>query len=702
MIPRLSTRALPWLPALVLLGLGGLGGLLVGCASRPRTAQNLSGDTPGDLPRDFPVMAVPDLENRAILLLLADQRTYDPLSVQQVLRGGPEIRAELATTLGRIPGVSSLMSLQGLLIDDDPRVRRAAAFGLGVLKDKGGIPALLKVVAGPDRETAVLAVEALGKIGAPVTDVAETLLPLPEAERWARLVPHLFRFKEEARLPLAEHALALPDRELHARAAFALARDPLPDAAPLLRPLLADPDPQIRDWAARGLGDVGDASDLPRLRPLLDGTQAGPLIQALRSALRLIAGRKGTAAAPPPTEWEPRLAELCVDPRPGVRVTALEAAGAWKASERLGAVLARAADPAAHNGPRERGTALVALAKARYPRADALVEAAAKAPEPDVRAHAAEAAVLLGEGEEILPRLSHDASPLVREAVLTARLGAVAVDTTDPKDDTAAFLAKIGLSDPDEGVRATALDWLVNHPRLPVEVLRPALADAMRDESIESGLSAIRALVARAQAEAKERGTIIELLEKGATDLKYVLRRECIASLIRLGRPVPELAMVEPDKPAAVYRDIVQRTRKSRRVEVQTSKGAFRLRLACPEAPLTCLNFLNLAQHGFFDGRTFHRVVPDFVVQTGDPRGDGFGGPGYTIRDEINRRRYTRGAVGMALAGPDTGGSQFFVTLSPQPHLDGGYTVFGEVESGLDVLDRIEAGDKVEKVVELP
>jgi cyclophilin family peptidyl-prolyl cis-trans isomerase len=94
--------------------------------------------------------------------------------------------------------------------------------------------------------------------------------------------------------------------------------------------------------------------------------------------------------------------------------------------------------------------------------------------------------------------------------------------------------------------------------------------------------------------------------------------------------------------------------------------------------------------------------VPDFVVQGGDPRGDGFGGPGYTIRDEINRLRYGRGTVGMALAGPDTGGSQFFITLSPQPHLDGGYTVFGEVESGLDVLDKIEAGDRIEKVVELP
>ncbi|HZF08924.1 MAG TPA: peptidylprolyl isomerase [Thermoanaerobaculia bacterium] len=662
--------------------------LLAGCAAgtpSPRTAP------------DLPVMAVPDLENRAILLLLSDQKIYDPLSVRQVLRGGPELRAALALTLGRIPDPRSRTSLEGLLLDDDPRVRRAAAFALGVRKDRAAAPALLVAVAGADRETGVLAVEALGKLGARVTDVAEKLLPLPEAERWARLVPHLFRFKEDGKIPLAEHALALPDRELHARAAYALARDPFPEAAPLLRPLLADPDPQVRDWAARGLGDVGDASDLPRLRPLLDDAEPGPTIQALRAAERLIDGRKGgrPEAAPPPADWEPRLAALCADPRPGVRVTALEAAGSWKPSDRLGAVLVETATRGTgQGGVRARGTAVVALAKAGYPKAGELATQAAKAAEPDVRARAAEAAALLG-AAALLQTLGEDKSPQVREAVLTSRLAAA-----DAK--AAAEVAHGGLADADAGVRATALDWLTAHPVLPIEVLRPALGDALHDSTIESGLSALKALVARAEAEARERGAITEILEKGATDLKYVLRREAMNGLARLGRPVSTLAPVEPDKPADAYREIVQRTSRPRRVEVRTSKGSLRLRLACPEAPLTCLNFLTLASQGFFDGLLFHRVVPDFVVQGGDPRGDGFGGPDYTIRDEINPLRYKRGMVGMALAGPDTGGSQFFITLSPQPYLDGGYTIFGEVEQGLDVLDRIEAGDRIEKVVELP
>ena len=105
--------------------------------------------------------------------------------------------------------------------------------------------------------------------------------------------------------------------------------------------------------------------------------------------------------------------------------------------------------------------------------------------------------------------------------------------------------------------------------------------------------------------------------------------------------------------------------------------------------------FVALARKNYFDGIAFHRVVPNFVVQGGDPRGDGNGGPGYQIRCEINTAPYARGAVGMALSGKDTGGSQFFVTHSPQPHLDGGYTVFARVTAGMDVVDRLARGDRI-------
>jgi len=181
-----------------------------------------------------------------------------------------------------------------------------------------------------------------------------------------------------------------------------------------------------------------------------------------------------------------------------------------------------------------------------------------------------------------------------------------------------------------------------------------------------------------------------------------VVRREAGARLAALGRTAPPLGAAEAGRTLDDYRQIVERTRRPRTVEVRTTKGAFRLRLACPQAPLTCLNFLQLAGQGFYNGLTFHRVVADFVVQGGDPRGDGTGGPGYDLRDEINRLRYVRGTAGMALSGPDTGGSQFFVVLSEQPHLDGGYTAFGQVVAGLEVLDAIVPGDRIEAVTEVP
>jgi cyclophilin family peptidyl-prolyl cis-trans isomerase len=131
---------------------------------------------------------------------------------------------------------------------------------------------------------------------------------------------------------------------------------------------------------------------------------------------------------------------------------------------------------------------------------------------------------------------------------------------------------------------------------------------------------------------------------------------------------------------------------------IETDRGVVELTLYALDAPLTVHNFVTLARRGYFDGQRFHRVVPNFVVQGGDPRGDGNGGPGYAIRDEMNRRRYGRGTLGMALSGPNTGGSQFFVTHSPQPHLDGSYTVFGQLLAGGDVLDRIVQGDRIVRI----
>jgi peptidyl-prolyl cis-trans isomerase B (cyclophilin B) len=123
------------------------------------------------------------------------------------------------------------------------------------------------------------------------------------------------------------------------------------------------------------------------------------------------------------------------------------------------------------------------------------------------------------------------------------------------------------------------------------------------------------------------------------------------------------------------------------------------------DAPKTVENFVTLAQKGFYDGLTFHRVEPGFVVQGGDPQGNGMGGPGYKIKAEFNKQKHVRGAVAMARSNdPDSAGSQFYIVLAPANFLDGKYTVFGMVTSGMDVVDKVRVGDKMKsvKIVDAP
>ena len=133
---------------------------------------------------------------------------------------------------------------------------------------------------------------------------------------------------------------------------------------------------------------------------------------------------------------------------------------------------------------------------------------------------------------------------------------------------------------------------------------------------------------------------------------------------------------------------------------METERGTLALELYDEEAPGTVANFEKLANSGFYDGLAFHRVIPNFVVQGGCPRGDGTGGPGYTIPCETkgNPHKHERGSLSMAHAGKDTGGSQFFICHAPQPHLDGVHTVFGKVTSDAGVVDAIRKGDAIVKV----
>ncbi len=139
---------------------------------------------------------------------------------------------------------------------------------------------------------------------------------------------------------------------------------------------------------------------------------------------------------------------------------------------------------------------------------------------------------------------------------------------------------------------------------------------------------------------------------------------------------------------------------KSYSATMETNKGSIELELFAEHAPVTVNNFVFLSREGYYDGVSFHRVIPNFVIQGGDPTGTGGGGPGYTFKDEFegNPHKHGTGYLSMANRGPGTNGSQFFITHAPQPHLDGKHTVFGKVTNGMDVVNSIRQGDKMTTV----
>jgi len=192
-----------------------------------------------------------------------------------------------------------------------------------------------------------------------------------------------------------------------------------------------------------------------------------------------------------------------------------------------------------------------------------------------------------------------------------------------------------------------------------------------------------------------------ELLVTGVLDPEYVIRRRA-SELYSEKYNRDRSSMVTPAETRITERRLKNTFADSTfrpTALIQTSRGDIEVELLFETAPLTVLNFIDLAKQGFYDGLIFHRVVPNFVIQGGCPRADGWGGPSYFIRCEYSDVPFERGTVGIATSGRDTGGSQFFITHSPQPHLDGRYTVFGQVLSGMDVVDQIVVGDLIQKII---
>jgi len=252
------------------------------------------------------------------------------------------------------------------------------------------------------------------------------------------------------------------------------------------------------------------------------------------------------------------------------------------------------------------------------------------------------------------------------------------------------------LKESDVVVRETAARLLgETKPAAAVQALRDAYTTGIADAAYGARLAAIEALAGYGTPEATEP------VRTALTDKEWAVRLR-VAELLAKQDPAADHRLAirpAPGTPSASYEERgLASPDVSPHAFIETARGTIEFELSVIDAPQTARNFVALARKGFFNGLQVHRVVPNFVVQDGDPRGDGEGGPGYTIRDELNDRPFLRGTVGMALSHHDDGGSQFFITHSPQPHLDARYTVFGQVVNGIDVVDRIQVGDVIQRI----
>jgi cyclophilin family peptidyl-prolyl cis-trans isomerase/HEAT repeat protein len=612
--------------------------------------------------------------------------------------GDPRVRRRAALALGRVRSAAGAALLVPALDDADPDVRGMAAFALGLVGERSAEGALAPLLSDVSPRVRGRAAEALGLIGATESAAAigqmvagyATSAPVaaiepddesdpvaPEAEAFKLGLFALVRLK--AYEPMAAAVLAGGEPvTAWWPVAYALQRVEDPRAAPALLRLLGSNGRYTRAFAARGLGTLKAASAVQPLVALLDPS-ARTGLELMVASVRAL-GALGAADAVPALS---RLAGTS-SVHPNIRLEAVKALGAIGATDGLPTVQ----DSWTDEWPALRAAALRAAAAIDQESFAAVL--AGMEPDRHWQVRAALADTLGSFPADLatdrLRSMLQDDDKRVIPAVLSAlaRLKA---------SDVGRILVE-RLDDPDFVVRATAARELGTlRPAGGAEALRKAYTTALADSAYTARASALEALAAYG---AEAVPTIAQALE----DKDWAVRVRAAELLAKIDAGADRSIIAPPPgSPIAPYDDpgLVGPVN-SPHVFIDTAYGTIEFELAVLDAPQTTRNFIELARKGFFNGLEVHRVEANFVVQDGDPRGDGEGGPGYSIRDELNMRPYLRGTVGMALDWRDTGGSQFFITHSPQPHLDARYTAFGHVVAGMDVVDRIKPGDVIQRI----
>jgi cyclophilin family peptidyl-prolyl cis-trans isomerase/HEAT repeat protein len=717
---------------------GLLGGLLLLCAAlaaaedSPPSALSFPGRQAGDA--------------AISILRLEDRREFGGELLALLSSDDPVTRGRAAVAAGRIGDPRAIDPLSALTRDRDPLVRACAAFALGEIEDSAAAVPLALLLRG-DAERAphvrALAVEGLGKLKAArfaplcvtaLSDASDEVRGAAALASWqiqaASAYGDLIRLARNSSDDLRWKASYALMRMLGAAAP---GRTPIPGGVEFSEEARAqihaalversrDPDFRCRLAAVRGLGSFSDEGTRAILHSALSDADWRVRVEAVRA---LTPPRpEGAEPSPGRAIDASTLRPALGDQNPNVRISAMEALAR---TEVVGGATAELETLLADRdlSDREREVASVALA-ARWKSeigtatpagaesiATAITNLGRLLTENTAWSIRATAAEVLDPGNPtglaLLDRLLHD-DPRVAKTAVEPVLKQKAASRPAGQNT----LAAIGSS----------LDWLLASPDPVLRAITIETAGSLVGDSIDAASGtewvallkrqwdisrsdrvddAALAIVGQTERLLVDPG-VKEILRDAASSGDPQVRREARRILVAKGLEAASSRSepIETGRSREEYASILRWAEKDHQVEIRTSRGIVRIRLFARDAPLTCWNFVRLADSGFYDRGRWHRIVPDFVAQDGCPRGDGYGGPGYTIRCEINEKRFVTGAVGMALSGKDTGGSQFFICHSPQPHLDGRYTVFGQVVDGMDVVDRLIQNDPIETVRPVP
>jgi len=610
----------------------------------------------------------------------------------------PNIRSRATLAAGRIGNPVILPALQPLMKDSSADVRAELAFALGQIRSRKGLPVAIALLKDSDQNVQRLAIEALGKIGA-LESVSEILPFLnhqqPEIREQAALALALIKDRNTTEILMNKAKQEDPAQWSYVYALYRLADR---RAIPVLHEVLAHPSDSP---------STGDPSSV---------------LFALKAFWTL---------KEPLTDAEYKTLLQHSDQR--VRQNALDVAAASGKNNACNAIqdaMAAANLNTKSKSVETMGTLGCGTIDQRFKLLS----------DPDVTVRAAAIQLIpKQEKDELLPifqRAVGDDSWIVRERAARAIPGMgrdyalILLQKLMADQDSAVRLAAIEslgeympqasemleplLKSADFAIRATAADILskTGNPEY-IPALIDAYAMSTNPVEIEGRASILDSLALYHDSR------VISALTTALNDPEYTVRQRAIEALKKVNgtdlyqdgviRPIDDFLFpaaadkvsteVQSKYPADFGKSVPDFL-----AEMQLEKGTVVIRLLGKEAPLHVLNFKNLAEKKVFDGLRIHRVVPNFVIQGGDPRGDGWGSAGTILHDQMNHLVYKRGSVGMPLAGKDTGGSQFFITMSRQPHLDGNYTIFGEVVSGMEFVDSTEIGDVIRsiKIQKLP